>query len=584
VIADLSLAAGQVLAVSEEPIAQTEIGIGAVVITLAIAAFLIWASYLVLSSRRSKQAIPEETPRNLQPGVSDDEMENKRLTRVLGAAVISAAALAAVMGIYYANEPGRQVAAAEEFVEVDLEEGHKWFEKFVCVSCHGADGGGGVAEYVEARSGLTVSWTAPSINDVFYRYDRSEIEFWIVYGRQGSPMPASGLEGGGAMTVQEVSQVIDYVESLQIPQAEALNKIDGLVDQALSRLDGAETNVARLVIEQEATIADIRDASTNFAFIDDFPTRVRNLLAGSGNCTSESAALVGASCRSAGVDSDRDGLTDVAELELSRLSSLLTPSEDNKGYVVRSVVDASDADIDDPTYRVLPSGAAVRTDFVQDTNVLTVYGLELDPTDAFTVATADGTPIPDLEEADAFLNDIDGLHLRLSVTSERQDRFIASAEASLEFLEDALTGKRWSVDFTEVLRGMEAARGPAAQQLRAAGDEMSDVLNSPLSIEDATRAVGLYNAYCARCHTAGYSAGPAIEQEAGSGAWAPALNDGRSVVQFPEYPSQVDFILNGSELGKNYGVNGIGRGWMPGFGQLLSQEDIDLIILYERSL
>lgn len=577
-------AAGQVLAVAEEPVAQTEIGIGAVVVTLAVSAFLIWASYLVLSSRRSKQAIPEETPRNLQPGLSDDEMENKRLTRVLGSAVVAAAALAVVMGIYYANEPGRQVAAAEEFIEVDLEEGHKWFQTFECISCHGADGGGGVAEFVEARSGLTVSWTAPSINDVFYRYDRSEIEFWVVYGRQGSPMPASGLEGGGAMTVQEVDQVIDYVESLQIPQAEALNKIDGLVDQALSRLDGAETNVARLVIEQEATIADILDAPTNFDFIDDFPTRVRNLLAGSGNCTSESAALVGASCRGAGIDSDRDGLTDAAELGLSQLSALLTPSENNKGYVVRSIVDATEADVNDPTYRVLPSGAAVKVDFVRDNNVLTVYGLELDPTDAFTIATADGTPIPDLEEADAFLNDIDGLHLRLSVTTERQDRFLTGAEVSLDFLENALAEKAWTVDFGDVLTGMEAARGQAAAQLRASGGVVSDVLNAPLSIEDATRAVGLYNAYCARCHTAGYSAGPAIEQVAGSGAWGPALNDGRSVVQFPEYASQVDFILNGSELGKNYGVNGIGRGWMPGFGQLLSQEDIDLIILYERSL
>jgi mono/diheme cytochrome c family protein len=579
-----SSALEQILAVSEEPVAQTEIGIGAVAVMLAVAAFLIWASYLVLSSRRSGRAVPEETPRNLQPGVSDDEIENKRLTRVLGIAVVSAATLAVVMGIYYANEPGRQVAAAEEFVEVDLEEGHKWFQTFECISCHGADGGGGVAEYVEARSGLTVSWTAPSINDVFYRFDRSEIEFWVVYGRQGSPMPASGLEGGGAMTVQEVAQVIDYVKSLEIPQAEALNKIDGLVDQALSRLDGAETNVARLLIVQEAVIADILDAPTNFAFVDDFPTRVRNILAGSGNCTSESAALVGASCRSAGVDSDRDGLTDVAEQELSRLSALLTPSEDNMGYVVRSVVDASDADVDDPTYRVLPSGAAVKVTMVRDTDVLTVYGLELDPTDAFTVATADGTPIPDLEEADAFLNDIDGLHLRLSVTAERQDRFLENAESSLAFLEEALADKLWTVDFAEVLQGMEAARLEAVAQLGAAGEEPSDALNTPLGLEDAQRGVGLFNAYCARCHTAGYSAGPAIEKEAGSGAWGPALNDGRSVVQFPEYDSQYTFIVNGSELGKNYGVNGIGRGWMPGFGQLLSQEDLDLIILYERSL
>jgi mono/diheme cytochrome c family protein len=583
-MAESSFALRPLLAVAEEPVAQTEIGIGAVVVMLAVVAFLVWAAYLILSSRRSKRAVPEETPRNLQPGMSDDEMENKRLTRVLGSAVVSAAVLAAVMAVYYANEPGRQVAAAEEFVEVDLEEGHEWYDKFQCGDCHGADGGGGVAEHIDPRSGLTVSWSAPPINDVFYRYDRDEIEFWIVWGRQGTPMPSAGLEGGGAMTVQEVDQVTDYVESLQISQAEVLNRIDGQVDQALSRLAGSEDNVARTVAEQEAEIADIQDASTMFAFVEDFPTRVRNLLAGSGNCTPDSAALVSASCRGAGTDSDRDGLTDVAEVELSRLSELLTPAEDNMGYVVRAVVDATDEDVGDPTYRTLPSGAAVKFELVRDTDFLPLYGLELDPTDAFSVTTADGTPIPDLEEADAFLNSIDGLHLRLSVTSERQDRFLANANASLRFLEEALESKRWAVDFGEVLGEMEAARSAAATQLRAAGEELSDVTATPLGLADAERAVGLFNAYCARCHTAGYSAGPAIEQEPGSGAWAPALEDGRSVVQFPDYESQYDFIVNGSELGQNYGVNGIGRGWMPGFGQSLSQEDIDLIILYERSM
>ena len=39
-------------------------------------------------------------------------------------------------------------------------------------------------------------------------------------------------------------------------------------------------------------------------------------------------------------------------------------------------------------------------------------------------------------------------------------------------------------------------------------------------------------------------------------------------------------VISGSEEGQPYGVNGIGRGYMPGFGGLLSRDDIDLLTQY----
>ena len=102
---------------------------------------------------------------------------------------------------------------------------------------------------------------------------------------------------------------------------------------------------------------------------------------------------------------------------------------------------------------------------------------------------------------------------------------------------------------------------------------------------EAERAVGLFNAYCARCHTAGYSAGVEFEQTPGSGAWAPALTNGRTVVQFPDEADHIQFIISGAEASAEYGINGLsGVGGMPGFGALLSQEDIELIVAYERSM
>ena len=145
--------------------------------------------------------------------------------------------------------------------------------------------------------------------------------------------------------------------------------------------------------------------------------------------------------------------------------------------------------------------------------------------------------------------------------TDRNDQFVEPVVAGIAFLEDALERKAWEVDFGAVAS--------------AAG----------LSRSDAERAVGLYNAYCARCHTAGYSAGVEFEQEPGSGAWAPALTQGRTVVQFPDEASHIDFIINGANASEEYGVNGIsGVGGMPGFGTVLSQEDIELIVRYERSM
>jgi len=40
----------------------------------------------------------------------------------------------------------------------------------------------------------------------------------------------------------------------------------------------------------------------------------------------------------------------------------------------------------------------------------------------------------------------------------------------------------------------------------------------------------------------------------------------------------------GTDNAVKYGVNGIGTGRMPGFGQVLSATDIELIVKYERSL
>ena len=54
--------------------------------------------------------------------------------------------------------------------------------------------------------------------------------------------------------------------------------------------------------------------------------------------------------------------------------------------------------------------------------------------------------------------------------------------------------------------------------------------------------------------------------------------------QFPSATDHVEFIETGSEQGKRYGQQGQGSGRMPGFGQLLTEEQIQAIVDYERGL
>ncbi len=540
------------VAADDGPVEPSNVGVGSVVLTIAAAAFLAWVGYLFLSSRRRSRA-PEETPQNLQPYLSDDELENKRVTRVLNVAVIAAAVLAVALPVYFINEGDRQVAAAEKLEERDIEEGEHWYSTFSCINCHGPDGGGGAAPFVEARSGLDVAWTAPSINDVFLRFEEDEVRHWIEYGRSGTPMPASGLEGGGAMTVQEVDQVIEYLKSIQITQGQAVDEVEGMVDDALARIAAGQATVDRLIVEQEAELEDVLTAPDRFAVIETFPSEIRFLMAGDGTCTAASAAAVGSSCGSPGTDTDRDGLTDEVEIRLTEIGAIV-----DETVLVRQVVDEVDPDgapVLDADGNRIP-----QVQLIPDPSLPPLYDLVLDPENAFTGTDVTGEPVEDLARAEIFLLDLDTAHLTLGLLTERQDVFLERVEMGLAFLRESAEQQLWQVDFNQV-----------------AGE-------AGLSAAEAERAVGLFNGFCARCHTGGYQAGVAYEQQAGSGAWGPSLLDGRSAIQFPSVDDQIQFIIRGSVANQSYGVNGLGSGRMPAFGQILSAEDIALITAYERTM
>ncbi|MGH9004166.1 MAG: c-type cytochrome, partial [Acidimicrobiia bacterium] len=98
---------------------------------------------------------------------------------------------------------------------------------------------------------------------------------------------------------------------------------------------------------------------------------------------------------------------------------------------------------------------------------------------------------------------------------------------------------------------------------------------------------GLFNLNCARCHTKGYSYGqPKVP--GGGGAFGPNLTGGVELRQFPEaadgVKKHIEFVTTGSDFQKQYGLQGIGSGRMPGFGGILTAEQIEKIVAYERGL
>ena len=534
-----------------EPLGEVRVGLGAVVLTVALVGFLVWVGYLVLNARRRNTPQIEATPPNMQPWLSDDELENNRLTRVLGAAVISAAVLAISLPLYYANESNRQVSAEVAFDELYVEEGEQWWESFSCVQCHGPEAGGGGAPFTEARSGVSVSWSAPSLDDVFFRFSPDEIQMIINFGRPGTPMPANGLPGGGPMTVQEVEQVMAFLEHLQLDQGEVLDKIENAISLALSRVSGGEATVAGLIAEQETARADVATAPERFEVIEFFPDDLEALFAGAVTCTAVSAELISKPCNSPGQDTDRDGLSDDAERALMTIvpTTRRTVLERNNQLEL----------VEKPAYAI-----AFATD------------------DGFTNATPTGAPIPDIEAADSFMTALRSDHLTLSVQTARQDTFLAGIDAQIAYLHKAQQDRLWDLDLSSLAQAM--ARQSASDASAVTAETGESVGGKFYSIADAERAVGLFNAYCARCHTAGYSAGLAFEQGHGSGAWGPSLRDGRAKTQFPLSTDHVTFVIRGTAFAETYGVNGLGSGRMPAFGQILTRDDIELIVAFERTL
>ena len=464
-------------------------------ITLIAFGIIAALAFFTAAGFRGSGKVNDYAP-NLSKYRTDDDLETKTLDRTLTVAVLLASILTIMIPLYYLGEQDRQEGFVEEFDEVSVERGEHLYEEFGCGNCHGVDGSGGAASYVEKRSGINVTWTAPAINNVFYRYDDEEVRYWLIYGRANSPMPAWGLEGGGPMNDGQLDDLIEYMHHFQITQESELRTIEMNINSSLSRIETSELLVENEIARQKELIQSVEEAPSKLPIVEKAVQDVSALLSKEG-----------------GIDTDEDGLSDSTETELSTYSASISEA----------------------------LGTSI---------------LNLDPDNEQSIPGR-----KDLSVAKGFLSQLESELINIRIVSEGYDKFINEAETGLAFLEKALEEKLWEVSFDEIANSTFD------------GD-----------LEKAIRAVGLFNAYCARCHTAGYSAGVAYTKEIASGGLGPALRAGRANIQFKQREDLIDFIVKGSVNGKAYGVNGVGGGKMPGFGAVLPESDIALIIDYLRGM
>ncbi|GIU91535.1 MAG: hypothetical protein KatS3mg011_0441 [Acidimicrobiia bacterium] len=549
------------------------------VLTLVLIAAVVWLAYLGVSALRSRG--PEDVPPNLKPGDTDEELETRRLERLQQAAVLASAFLAIGLPLYYLGEPQRQEGFVEQFHEESVTRGEHLVEEFGCYNCHGPGGSGGVASYVEKRTGVTVAWVAPSLDDIFYRYDRDEVRYWITYGRPNTPMPAWGVAGGGPMNEAQVEDILNYLETHQISQEEAAARVDQQISAELDRLANADTAMERLILQQRQLIADLERSQELAPIFAELDARAADLEANLAE----------------GLDTDGDGVADVVEEETNRLTAeavavyrpegleplSLDPSNPETTGVpdleaVEQILATMQRLVDQEVAPILteqinaitailerqPAEDDVDTDGdgLTDSQETEISGQVQAAIDAVTpddliVTSLDPTnPAsqggePDATTAMRALAAVRTRALNLGLQVENYDRIYPPAVQGLEELRRLQRERRWEFDFEAI----------AAEVFD--GD-----------VDKARRVVGIFQAFCARCHTSGFSAGVPFAQEAGSGAFGPALWEGREAVQFLTDQQLVDFLVSGSEDGQAYGVNGVGSGRMPGFGMILSEEDL----------
>jgi mono/diheme cytochrome c family protein len=192
------------------------------ILAVVSAIFLFVALILVIGSAREKarQAGPAAPP-SRRPGPTDEALEGPLLERYQVAGVVLTVFLAVLLPFLYLREPVRQRAAADKELTESVRLGKATFEEF-CSRCHGPEAEGGkVARYVTpgVKGAKPTDVPAPNLRELHSNYpdkDPAAVAWETIQkGRPPSPMPTWGLRYGGPMNDQQITDLVNYILSIQ---------------------------------------------------------------------------------------------------------------------------------------------------------------------------------------------------------------------------------------------------------------------------------------------------------------------------------------------------------------------------------
>ena len=251
-------------------VASTQRAIGFVVLAVVVIGFVVWLFANLRDARKEVGSEIELAP-NRKQYLEDDELEGHKLNLAL----FSAAGLLALIGValplYWLAEPGRMDGAIDTYQETFERRGLELYEAGAqCINCHGGNGSGGQATFIiNDQNGQfveEVSWTAPALNNVLWRYSEEGVRYILNYGRPGTPMAAWGGPGGGPLTTQQVDNIIDYLWSVQLTQDEMTAQVDdfvasidpGLAERMLEVRESNQGEVPPLEVNRLSTEDEIK--------------------------------------------------------------------------------------------------------------------------------------------------------------------------------------------------------------------------------------------------------------------------------------------------------------------------------------
>jgi mono/diheme cytochrome c family protein len=129
--------------------------------------------------------------------------------------------LAVLLPFLYLREPVRQRAAASKELTESVRLGRATFEEF-CFRCHGDQAQGGrVKRYVTpgVKGAKPTDFPAPNLREIYVRHPDQDVGAvaWetIQKGRPPTPMPTWGVRYGGAMNDQQITDLVNYLLSIQ---------------------------------------------------------------------------------------------------------------------------------------------------------------------------------------------------------------------------------------------------------------------------------------------------------------------------------------------------------------------------------